>query len=81
MAYEIRSKKDASVVHYYEANTVEIYGGPWGDANLYEHIEVPDRPAPEKSFGMKELLDVMIAKGNIAKADLPAEGRRIIDSR
>lgn len=79
MAFEIRNKVDASVAYYYEASVAQAFGGPWGDPNLFEHIQVTDRVNTEKSFGTKELLDTLIAKGVILKSDLPVEGQRIVD--
>jgi len=77
MPFEIRLKSDGSVVHYYEGD-LKTFGGPWGDVNLYEHISVVDRPPPAKPFTLKDLADSLIARGTIVKADLPAEGQRIV---
>lgn len=76
MQYEIRDKS-GKVAYKYSGPKTD-FGGPWADPNQFDHVEVPDSPLGRKSFGMKELLDTLIAKGTIVKADLPAEGQRIV---
>jgi hypothetical protein len=49
--YEIVRISDSARVHLYEASSVQEYGGPWGDTDLYTHSVVDD--AADSEFTQK----------------------------
>lgn len=40
--YEIVRISDSARVHLYEADSVQEYGGPWGDSDRFTHVLVDD---------------------------------------